>query len=76
MVFRVSNAIIVAGISIDNARIRTLRLCNLATPLVHGARPTLLCSTVQLLFRSAGSLRSPAVIDSTPPAKTKRNRSC
>jgi len=63
-VFRVSNAIIVAGISICDASVASLQLCHAP---VQGADQTLLCGTVQLLFRCAGILKQPAVISCAPP---------
>jgi hypothetical protein len=60
MAFRVSNAILVAGISIDNVTIRTLRPGHAP---VYGARLTLVRSTVQRCCRTSG----PARFDSTPP---------
>jgi hypothetical protein len=63
-VFRVSNAIIVAGISICDVIVANLQLGHAP---VYGARPTLLCGTVQLLFRCAGILKQPVVIGCAPP---------
>jgi hypothetical protein len=65
MAFRVSNAIIVAGISIDSVTIRSLRPGHAP---VHGARLTLVSSAVQRSCRKSG----PARFDSTPPSMVFR----
>ncbi len=58
MAFRVSNAIIVAGTSIDSAAIRSLQPEHAPSP--WGPSGSALRCTVQLIFRCFGNVTPPA----------------